>query len=65
MVDVPSYSFAWQQFYFYEEPITIPFGESGQFDIRCGYDTRGATKTVHFGEGTGDEMCLNGFYVTF
>jgi len=65
VVDVPDYSFAWQQFYFYDKPLVIAPGEAGATLIRCGYDTTLAKTTTHFGEGTGDEMCLGGFYVTY
>ncbi len=64
LVDVPRYSFEWQRFYFYAEPKTLPM-LPGMFRIKCTYDTAGAMSTVHYGEGTGDEMCLSGFYVTY
>lgn len=64
LIDVPRYSFNWQRFYFYDKPIEIPTFP-GAFRITCTYDTDGATSMVHFGEGTSDEMCLNGFYVTY
>ena len=51
-------------FYFYEEPIEFAAGLGGVLDISCTYDTRGATSTVAWGEGTGDEMCIAAFYVT-
>jgi hypothetical protein len=64
LVDVPRYSFEWQRFYFYEEPVEIP-QLAGTFQITCTYDTQGAMNWIHFGEGTEDEMCLSGFYVTY
>src|SRR5262249_8921600 len=61
LVDVPDWSFSWQQFYFYEKPFVIQPG-GGSTTITCTYDTTDAKKTLHFGEGTGDEMCLTGVY---
>jgi hypothetical protein len=63
LIDVPRYEFDWQQFYFYDEPVVLEPGPS-VLSIACGYDTRGVDKTVHWGEGTGDEMCIAAFYVT-
>jgi hypothetical protein len=65
MVNVPDYSFSWQQFYFYENPLIIAAGGPGDIQIDCHYDSIGMRDTVHFGEGTGDEMCLAGFYITY
>jgi hypothetical protein len=64
IVDVPAYSFGWQQFYFYEEPLRFDPALGGRLDISCTYDTRGAMDTVRWGEGTGDEMCIAALYVT-
>jgi hypothetical protein len=64
IVDVPDYNFSWQQFYFYDDPIVMPASAAAALSITCTYDTRGATSAVHFGEGTGDEMCIAGLYVT-
>jgi hypothetical protein len=65
LVDVPDYDFAWQQFFFYEEPIVLDPPGGGHFRIGCTYDSRGAEETIHFGEGTGDEMCIAALYVTY
>ena len=62
VVDVPRWDFDWQQFYFYEQELDVQPGDI--FRLRCVYDTRGDTETIGFGEGTGDEMCLAGFYLT-
>jgi len=64
IADVPRYDFSYQEFFFYQEPIAIPAGAAGTFTISCTYDTRGETHTLHWGEGTGDEMCIAGMYVT-
>ena len=54
----------WQRFYFYKNPVVIPT-LPGSFSITCMYDTTGAMDTIHFGEGTGDEMCIGGLYMTY
>jgi len=64
IVNVPDYNFSWQQFYFYDQPIVVPPSATDALTITCGYDTRGMTNTVHFGEGTADEMCIAGLYIT-
>jgi len=64
IVDVPRYDFNWQQFYFYSSPLIIPPSATDTLTISCTYDTRGAAGTIHWGEGTGDEMCIAGLYVT-
>jgi hypothetical protein len=65
LVNVPDYDFAWQQFFFYEEPVTIEPPGGGYFRIACGYDTRGADAPITWGEGTDDEMCIAALYATF
>lgn len=62
LVNVPDWSFHWQQFYMYTQPIVVQPG--GQVSIDCTYDTRGETSPIQWGEGTGDEMCAVGLYVT-
>lgn len=62
MIDVPEWDFNWQQFYLYEEPLVIMPGD--QLRITCGYSTLDQDKTVYWGDGTQDEMCLNFLYVT-
>lgn len=62
LVNVPDWNFHWQQFYMYTQPIVVQPG--GQVRIDCTYDTRGQTAPVQWGEGTGDEMCAAGLYVT-
>jgi len=61
LVDVPSWRFEWQQFYFYQQPIRIDVGD--RVRLTCSFDTSSRTDTVTWGEGTDDEMCLAGFYV--
>ena len=62
VVDVPRWDFNWQQFYFYESAIDVAPGDI--FKLRCSFDTRGASGDITWGEGTADEMCLAGFYLT-
>lgn len=61
-VDIPAWDFHWQQFYFFEQPITFTAGDRRV--MTCTWDNPTA-KTVTWGEGTGDEMCLNYAYVTY
>jgi hypothetical protein len=62
LAEVPNWDFNWQQFFMYSQALTIEPG--GTLRISCTYDTRGETSTVTWGEGTGDEMCAVGLYVT-
>lgn len=65
LADVPRYDFDWQRFFFYEEGVTLPPPGGGHFRIECTYDTRGADRELHWGEGTDDEMCIAAFYATY
>ena len=60
--DVQDWDFSWQQFYFYERPLYLY--PDDQLQVRCGFDTRADQQPVRWGEGTSDEMCLVGLYVT-
>ena len=62
MLDLDAWSFHWQQMYWYEQPFTVNKGES--LEVTCHYDTSNDTTNVHFGEGTGDEMCIAYFYIS-
>lgn len=73
LVNVPNWNFHWQQFYFYDEPVRVTPDDTVR--LRCQYDNSQANqpvvngvqqqpRTVHWGEGTLDEMCLNFFYAT-
>ena len=59
---MPNWDFQWQQFYFLEDPIYIL--STDQLRLRCGFDTSSRDAPVRWGEGTSDEMCLLGLYVT-
>jgi len=60
LLNVPSWDFHWQEFFFYDSPVDLRGGD--RLRITCGYDTSADTKTVTWGEGTADEMCVAGIY---
>jgi hypothetical protein len=61
MAQVPRWDYRWQQFYFYETPVSwLP---SQDLRVTCTFDTRGRTQPTRPGLGTEDEMCLFGLYV--
>ena len=73
LLDTPDWDFAWQGRYTFENPIV--FGPDDTLWMGCTWDNsagnqpviNGVVKepvTVAWGEGTSDEMCLSGFYVT-
>ena len=62
-VDVPRWDFAWQQLYFYRDPLYVDPDDT--LRLTCSYDTTGDAEPVPWGEGTGDEMCLVGVVATF
>jgi hypothetical protein len=62
LTNVPDWDFNWQQTYFYEDPITV--SPQDVVNIRCTYDTSEETTPISFGEGTGDEMCVLGLYLS-
>ncbi len=61
-LDVPRWNFGWQQFYTYSTPLQVQAGDT--IRLTCTWDTTGAPGPVSSGEGTGDEMCGVGLYVT-
>lgn len=63
LIDVPRWDFHWQQGYFYDEPPLIAQG-GDTVNITCTYDTTSRDRTVRWGEGTDDEMCLSFMYVS-
>jgi hypothetical protein len=62
LVDVPRWNFHWQQLYFYDKSVILKSNQT--VSVSCHYDTRGQTKTITYGEGTQDEMCLVYAYLT-
>ena len=73
LLDTPDWDFAWQGRYTFTSPIT--FGPGDTLWMGCTWDNSAANQPivngevkepvdVAWGEGTSDEMCLSGFYVT-
>jgi hypothetical protein len=62
MVDVPSWDYAWQFIYFYEDPFVI--APEDEFILTCVYDTTDTEEDVLAGWGTQNEMCLTVVYAT-
>lgn len=59
---VNDWNFHWQGFATYAKPVAMKGGD--MLTIDCAYDTTKETVTVHSGESTTDEMCINFLYVT-
>ena len=49
LLNVPSWEFHWQQFFFYDSPVDLRAGD--RLRITCGYDTSADTKTVTWAKG--------------
>lgn len=69
LLDIPAWDFAWQGSYTLAQPITYAAGD--RLRLRCTWDNSAPNQTggsppidVEWGEGTGDEMCLTGLYMT-
>jgi hypothetical protein len=73
LLDIPAWDFQWQGSYTLTTPITMKAGD--QLWMGCTWDNSAANQpiingvpatpaTLSWGEGTSDEMCLGGFYVT-
>jgi hypothetical protein len=72
-VNIPSWDFHWQQFYYYKQPLRAMPGDKVQ--VSCTYDNspesypvtgglRPPPADLRWGEKTTDEMCLNYLYVS-
>jgi mono/diheme cytochrome c family protein len=61
-VDIPHWSFHWQGFYYYKQPIVVAGGDV--VHLSCGFDNTTGTTALTWGEKTSDEMCLAFAYVT-
>jgi hypothetical protein len=61
LIDIPEWSFYWQQMYFYDQPLTVTQGET--VTLQCTWNNP-TDETVTFGEDTSDEMCIAFFYAT-
>ena len=62
LVNVDRWNFHWQNAWWYQKPLEL--ADLSALSIRCGFDTRGRSQVVTWGEGTSDEMCISYFYVT-
>ncbi len=62
LVDVPKWSFNWQNAYFYETPLSVNTGD--QYRLTCKYSTINDTSPVVYGENTDNEMCFVFLYAT-
>jgi hypothetical protein len=71
MIYIDNWDFNWQNFYFYEKPVALPAQTSVK--VTCTFDNSennpknpsNPLKTVGWGEGTEDEMCIGFLGVTF
>jgi hypothetical protein len=60
-VNIPRWDFHWQRLYFFQQPLQV--SAQNTLKLTCTWDNF-TGRTVTWGEGTEDEMCLNYFYVT-
>lgn len=64
LAEVPSWSFEWQQFYFYDRTDGVRLETGGTLEITCEWARPTDGRTIYWGEGSNDEMCIVGLYVT-
>jgi hypothetical protein len=62
LLDIPRWDFHWQGGYGFTTPKV--FNPGDQIAITCHWDNSATTHDVNWGEGTDDEMCLGGIYIT-
>ena len=73
LLDIPKWDFHWQGSYYLAQSTVVNPGDI--LSIECHWDnsqahqpvqngTQAPPKDLYWGEGTGDEMCLGGFYIT-
>lgn len=73
LLDIPKWDFDWQGFYYLRDPVRINKGD--RLTIDCRWDNSAANQPlidgtpaipqdVYWGEGSRDEMCLGGLYIT-
>jgi hypothetical protein len=58
-IDIPRWDYNWQQTFFFKTPISLASGD--KLNLTCTYDNP-TDKAIRWGEGTGDEMCLNFYF---
>lgn len=63
LVDIPDWDFNWQQFYFFDDPAGIRLEPGDRVTLSCTWDND-SSRTVEWGDGTEDEMCIAYAYVT-
>ncbi|MBX5483780.1 MAG: hypothetical protein IRZ16_18305 [Myxococcaceae bacterium] len=61
LINVPKWDFNWQQSYKFTTPVVV--GRTDEIEVTCTWDNP-TDRTVTWGEGTSDEMCVVFFYVT-
>jgi hypothetical protein len=61
LIEIPAWDFHWQQMYFYKKPLSVPL--FSLMKLTCVWDNP-TPRTVTWGEGTDDEMCLAYLYMT-
>ncbi|MEZ4298726.1 MAG: monooxygenase [Polyangiaceae bacterium] len=67
LLQIDDWNFHWQGSYGFKQPVV--FNPGDKLYLECHWDNSagnqtGAPKDTWWGEGTGDEMCLGGFYLT-
>lgn len=62
MAEIPRWDFNWQQFHFFQNPLKVYTHDL--IRITCHYDTSARDVITPWGEGTEDEMCILGLYLT-
>lgn len=63
LIDIPRWDFHWQEFYFFASKTGLPLKAGQRLKLTCAWDNP-TDKTVRWGEGTDDEMCLAFIYAT-
>ena len=62
LIDVPRWDFNWQRSYRFTEPQLLEAGDA--LTVECTWDNP-TDEDVYWGDGTGDEMCLGTFLVSY
>jgi len=62
LIDVPRWDFNWQRGYRFTEPQLLEAGDA--LTVECTWDNP-TDEDVYWGDGTGDEMCLGTFLVSY
>ncbi|MCB9642792.1 MAG: hypothetical protein H6728_06910 [Myxococcales bacterium] len=58
-IDIPRWDYNWQQTFFFKTPIQLAAGD--KLNLTCTYDNP-TDQSIHWGDKTGDEMCLNFYF---